>query len=713
MTTFNKVTYIPNKTKITADNLNAIQDELLRLGSSTDEGGIAGPQGPQGEQGPQGIQGPVGPKGETGAQGPQGLQGPKGDIGPQGPQGEIGPQGETGKAFTYEDFSPEQLEKLKGEQGKTGISGINGREIELRQFEKNVEWRYSTDIASVVDVKSSGYQIFVNQEDTITKLKLVNVSPKIKFAQIKTVTIHGADAEGNPVANINPSINTAPLGSRFEYLAGFDPTKGEIDISKNLEVEGNMVIKTAIDGALTAFSNESITQITKIELWLYLLNSDKEELRNLNVIYNINKNKTLKVSTNNWNQLFSLSELKGEQGEQGLPGEAGPMGPQGPQGEKGEVGAPFAIKKIYASIEEMNADFSNGTVKEGEFVVINTNNVNDEDNGKLYLKSSESFTFIVDLSGIQGIQGPQGEKGLQGEKGERGEQGLPGQDGAIGPQGPQGERGLQGEAGPKGETGEQGPVGPRGPEGPQGKAFTYEDFSEEQLSNLKGPKGDKGETGETGPQGPQGLQGEVGPQGEQGIQGPQGLQGERGLTGAQGQKGADGRDIELQKSATHIQWKYTTEASSAWRNLVALADITGPSGGGIEGVIPVKDKSIRRYQLPGLGKDGWVVADGDGVDATKSGTLTTVTCPEDVQIFALQVRYSGAEIATGGKCQIKHGMGKSYDDFVLPHIQVLNDAPGSRAMKTTVGANFNVSHDQIEITGMTSNIPAWVNLRLI
>lgn len=513
MATFNKVTYVPNKTKITADNLNAIQDELIRLGSSTDEGGIAGPQGPQGEQGPQGIQGPVGPKGETGAQGPQGLQGPKGDIGPQGPQGEIGPQGETGKAFTYEDFSPEQLEKLKGEQG--------------------------------------------------------------------------------------------------------------------------------------------------------------------------------------------------------LPGEAGPMGPEGPKGEKGEVGAPFAIKKIYASIEEMNADFSNGTVKEGEFVVINTNNVNDEDNGKLYLKSSESFTFIVDLSGIQGIQGPQGEKGLQGEKGERGEQGLPGQDGAIGPQGPQGERGLQGEAGPKGETGEQGPVGPRGPEGPQGKAFTYEDFSEEQLSNLKGPKGDKGETGETGPQGPQGLQGEVGPQGEQGIQGPQGLQGERGLTGAQGQKGADGRDIELQKSATHIQWKYTTEASSAWRNLVALADITGPSGGGIEGVIPVKDKSIRRYQLPGLGKDGWVVADGDGVDATKSGTLTTVTCPEDVQIFALQVRYSGAEIATGGKCQIKHGMGKSYDDFVLPHIQVLNDAPGSRAMKTTVGANFNVSHDQIEITGMTSNIPAWVNLRLI
>lgn len=140
---------------------------------------------------------------------------------------------------------------------------------------------------------------------------------------------------------------------------------------------------------------------------------------------------------------------------------------------------------------------------------------------------------------------------------------------------------------------------------------------------------------------------------------------------------------------------------------MALKDITGPAGdGSISGEVVFQDKHIRRYQLPGLGVDGWVVADGDGVDATREGTLTTVICPEGVQIFALQVRYSGPEIGTFGKCQIKHGMGTSYDDFVLPHIQVLNDAPGSRAMKTTVGANFNVSHDQIEITGMTSNIPA-------
>lgn len=41
--------------------------------------------------------------------------------------------------------------------------------------------------------------------------------------------------------------------------------------------------------------------------------------------------------------------------------------------------------------------------------------------------------------------------------------------------------------GPKGEPGER---GPQGETGPQGAAFTYDDFTEEQLASLKGDKGD-------------------------------------------------------------------------------------------------------------------------------------------------------------------------------------------------------------------------------
>lgn len=54
---------------------------------------------------------------------------------------------------------------------------------------------------------------------------------------------------------------------------------------------------------------------------------------------------------------------------------------------------------------------------------------------------------------------------------------------------------VKGPKGDKGDTGSQ---------GPKGDAFTFEDFTPEQLANLKGPKGD------TGPQGPKGEKGDKG-----------------------------------------------------------------------------------------------------------------------------------------------------------------------------------------------------------
>lgn len=66
--------------------------------------------GPKGDQGVQGIQGPQGEKGETGATGAQGPQGATGDTGPKG------------DPFTYEDFTPEQLQALKGPKGDSGTN---------------------------------------------------------------------------------------------------------------------------------------------------------------------------------------------------------------------------------------------------------------------------------------------------------------------------------------------------------------------------------------------------------------------------------------------------------------------------------------------------------------------------------------------------------------------------------------------------------------
>lgn len=75
------------------------------------------------------IRGPQGPKGDTGEAGPQGpagQDGAPGETGPQGPAGQDGAQGPKGDPFTYEDFTPEQLEALRGPQGIQGPPGQDG-----------------------------------------------------------------------------------------------------------------------------------------------------------------------------------------------------------------------------------------------------------------------------------------------------------------------------------------------------------------------------------------------------------------------------------------------------------------------------------------------------------------------------------------------------------------------------------------------------------
>ena len=69
------------------------------------------------------------------------------------------------------------------------------------------------------------------------------------------------------------------------------------------------------------------------------------------------------------------------------------------------IGDIFTYKKEYPSVEAMEADWGTADVKLGEYVLINTNDVEDPDDAKVYLKTQNGWKFIVDLSGMQGIQG--------------------------------------------------------------------------------------------------------------------------------------------------------------------------------------------------------------------------------------------------------------------------------------------------------------------
>lgn len=98
---------------------NAAQTVADEVQRRLDDGDFVGPQGPQGDTG------------ETGPIGPQGPNGKKGDKGDRGEKGDTGPQGETGAkgdAFTFGDFTPEQLESLRGPKGDTGATGPQGKE---------------------------------------------------------------------------------------------------------------------------------------------------------------------------------------------------------------------------------------------------------------------------------------------------------------------------------------------------------------------------------------------------------------------------------------------------------------------------------------------------------------------------------------------------------------------------------------------------------
>lgn len=235
--------------------------------------------------------------------------------------------------------------------------------------------------------------------------------------------------------------------------------------------------------------------------------------------------------------------------------------------------------------------------------------------GTTLIVTSASGTSSADLRGLQGETGAQGPKG---DKGETGPQGIQGDKGDTGPAGAKGDKGDKGDTGAGfkvldyytslselkaavpspgvgdaygigtadpydiyiyGETSgwvNNGPLqGAQGPQGEKGDAFTYEDFTEEQLAALKGEKGDTGEQGEKGSDGAAGVgiasvkqtttssadggsnvitvtledgltstftvkngskgsKGDTGPQGEQGEQGKPGADGADGYTPVKG-----------------------------------------------------------------------------------------------------------------------------------------------------------------------------------
>ncbi len=142
-----------------------------------------------------------------------------------------------------------------------------------------------------------------------------------------------------------------------------------------------------------------------------------------------------------------IQGTQGTQGIQGLQGVQGTQGTQGVQGIQGITGLAFTIAKTYLSVAALTADTSPTAIVAGQFALINTTNVEDAENSRLYIWTGSAYTFVDDLSGSAGIQGITGSQGVQGIQGIQGIQGTQGTQGIQGTQGTQGLQGIQGISG--------------------------------------------------------------------------------------------------------------------------------------------------------------------------------------------------------------------------------------------------------------------------
>jgi hypothetical protein len=260
-------------------------------------------------------------------------------------------------------------------------------------------------------------------------------------------------------------------------------------------------------------------------------------------------------------------------GQQGVSGAQGAQGLQGTQGLQGATGLAFTIAKTYASVAALTADTSPASIIPGQFALINTANVEDAENSKLYIWDGSSYIFVDDLSGAAGIQGVTGSQGVTGIQGALGTQGAQGTQGLQGIQGIQGATGSQGTLGAQGSQGLQGIQGTEGSQGIQGvqglhgTSGTQGTQGAQGLQGIIGSQGAQGTAGFVGSNGAQGSQGVQGAQGGQGVQGTQGIQGLQGTEGSQGVQGLQG----LQGTAGFV-------GSNGAQGIQGIQGVTGSQG---------------------------------------------------------------------------------------------------------------------------------------
>ena len=369
-------------------------------------GYIAGPQGPAGRDGRDGLTGPEGPRGPQGIQGEQGIPGPKGnaftyedftpeqlealkgprgadgDIGPMGPRGMQGEPGKDGKPFTYDMFTQEQLAALKGPKGDTGLQGPKGEPFRFEDFTPEQLEKLKGPAGTGGNVDLSAYttkkdadNLYLKKVDLRNYLTMIG-DPKYALKTELSDYVKTAALNNYYISKINAENTYATKTSLSDYMK--TAAASNVFLSK-INAENTYATKTSLSDYMktAAASNVFLSKI------------------NAENIYATKTNLSDYVKKSEINQYTSSAQLTPEQIEK----------LKGPKGDPGDNVNLETVAKIKNLLLDNNV-FVKSDSLEGillEFITAQANGVNfvkDDDIYEPYIRVSEGMVQITYLTSL-------------------------------------------------------------------------------------------------------------------------------------------------------------------------------------------------------------------------------------------------------------------------------------------------------------------------
>ena len=538
-----------------------------------------------------------------------------------------------GKPFTYEDFTPEQLADLKGENGDTGATGVGVLSVEqtVKSDEDDGENQFEITLTNgdtyTFGVKNGSKGSTGETGETgatgetgvgIKSVEQTVVSTEDDGVNVFTITLTNDEQYTVEVRNGSKG-STGDTGVGIESVkqtttSTEDDGENVVTVRLTNGVEGTFTFKNGSKGSQGIQGEPGEKGADGTMTFEDLTDEQKESLRGDQGIQGERGEDGTSVT------ITSVTESPEDSGSnvvtfsdgKTLIVKNGSKGSKGDKGDRGEAGQGFEISKTYASVAEMNAGFATDGVPLNGFVLIDTGNVEDADNAKLFVKLESGYSYLTDLSGSQGIKGERGEAGSNGKDGtsvmvasvtESSEDG--GANIVVFSDGKSvtvnnGRRGSQGEKGETGAAGSNGVSVSSVVQTTTSSADGGENIITVTLSN-----GEKFT-----------FSVKNGSKGSQGIQGEQGIQGIQGVQGIQGESGKDGASVTVAS--------VSESTADGGDNIVTFSDgktLTVKNGSkgsqGIQGIPGENGKDGSN------GKDGATGATGVGVKSVTQTTAST------------------------------------------------------------------------------------------